>query len=247
MLELPTAEFHRTEAIWSELDAHLVVRSVLAGLTPARMWVDDALTPRAGFMWAGHRLLLGGVSDHGPFNHALRELILETLYPEALAGQHVMFTLYYAPSDRDAQTAAMFEGKHPVKGWRNYLTCATPPTDWRPWLPAEFTLRAVDAAVLDQPDLEQVDQLREELCSERPSVNDFLQKSFGVCLTHGHTLAGWCLSEYNTGPRCEVGIETLPAYQRRGLGTAMTLALAEQAWAQGFQHIGWHCWADNPA
>jgi RimJ/RimL family protein N-acetyltransferase len=40
---------------------------------------------------------------------------------------------------------------------------------------------------------------------------------------------------------------TLPAYQRRGLGTVMTLALAERAWAQGLHHIGWHCWVNNHA
>jgi RimJ/RimL family protein N-acetyltransferase len=83
------------------------------------------------------------------------------------------------------------------------------------------------------------------MCSERPAVADFLEKSFGVVAIHGDELAGWCTSEYNSGNRCEVGIGTLEPYQRRGLATVMGSALVEHALWRGITHIGWHCWASN--
>ncbi len=61
------------------------------------------------------------------------------------------------------------------------------------------------------------------MTSERPS-EDFLRRSFGQCLVHNGAIAGWCLSEYNSGPRCEVGIAVAEPYQRRGLATTMAIA-----------------------
>jgi RimJ/RimL family protein N-acetyltransferase len=87
--------------------------------------------------------------------------------------------------------------------------------------------------------------LREELCSERETVEEFLEKSFGFAILQEAALAAWCLSEYNTGGRCEVGVATVEKYQRRGLGTVVTLALVEHALAHGYHTVGWHCWKRN--
>jgi RimJ/RimL family protein N-acetyltransferase len=90
--------------------------------------------------------------------------------------------------------------------------------------------------------------LVEEMCSERASVEGFVAHSFGLCPVHeSGALAGWCLSEYNTGDRCEVGIATLPPYQRLGLATPLGSAFVELAAARGVTRIGWHCFAGNAA
>jgi RimJ/RimL family protein N-acetyltransferase len=83
------------------------------------------------------------------------------------------------------------------------------------------------------------------MVSERPSVEDFLQRSFGVCLLYDETIVGFCLSEYNCAGRCEVGVWTAESHRQRGLGKLMSLALVEQALQRGLSEVGWHCWADN--
>ncbi len=45
--------------------------------------------------------------------------------------------------------------------------------------------------------------------------------------------------------RCELGIETLPAVQRRGLATVTALATIAHAQSVGIAEIGWHCWKRN--
>jgi RimJ/RimL family protein N-acetyltransferase len=87
--------------------------------------------------------------------------------------------------------------------------------------------------------------LTEEMVSERPSIDDFLAKSFGVCLLHEGEIIGWCLSEYNCGPRCEIGIAVAEPFRRRGLATLMARAFIDQALTQGVYDIGWICWAGN--
>ena len=115
---------------------------------------------------------------------------------------------------------------------------------------ARLALRAVDRELVTAAELGRMEQLREEMCSERPSVEDFLARSFGVCLVDEEqdTLAGWCLSEYNCDDRCEVGIEVDEAYQRHGLGTLLARALCQEAFTRrGIRRVGWHCLAANAA
>jgi RimJ/RimL family protein N-acetyltransferase len=87
--------------------------------------------------------------------------------------------------------------------------------------------------------------LTDEMCSERESVQDFLAKSFGVCLISGDQIAGWCLSEYNTGHRCEVGIAVLDEFQQRGFATLLAYSFVELARNKDVARIGWHSSAAN--
>ena len=93
--------------------------------------------------------------------------------------------------------------------------------------------------------LQGIEALLEEMQSERASADDFLDRSFGIIAVHGDKLAGWCLSEYNIGDRCEVGIATMRPFQRRGIATALATAFVGQARGHGIVRIGWHAWARN--
>jgi hypothetical protein len=81
--------------------------------------------------------------------------------------------------------------------------------NWAVGLPAGFRLRLVDAALLADEGIQNMAYLTEEMVSERPSIDDFLAKSFGVCLLHEQEIVGWCLSEYNLAPG---GFPPWPAY-----------------------------------
>jgi GNAT superfamily N-acetyltransferase len=105
-----------------------------------------------------------------------------------------------------------------------------------------MSVQQVDAALLNRSG-----DLLAEACSERASVDDFLERSFGLALLHEDEIVGWCLSEYNLDHRCEVGIAVVPSYQQRGLATALGTAFANEAHSRGITEIGWHCWVDNEA
>ena len=155
------------------------------------------------------------------------------------------FILQVADPAWEAHLEAILPCLEPVHGLRQYYACRQLARPWQPLLPPGYQLRQVDAALLDTPDLSGLDALRMEMVSERPSVEDFLQRSFGVCLLHDETIVGFCLSEYNIAGRCEVGVWTAEAHRQRGLGKLMSLALVEQALRDGYAEVGWHCWADN--
>ncbi len=245
MYELTSNEYEKAMPLFQGMEIHLAVKAALAGLVPAKLYVDDPNAPHSALAGIQSRFYLTGAEDTPTFHADLRRFFLESIYPEALAAGKEMFVLHYAPDPWANVIEKILEGKYPIPDRRQYYRFKEFKQNWRTLLPAGFTLRVVDRTLLETGQLQNLDGLRHEMCSERPSVEEFLAQSFGVCIVHGEALAGWCLSEYNTSDSCEIGIETLEPYQKRGLATAMTSAFVEHARARGITQIGWHCYASN--
>ncbi len=246
---LALADYVHAAKLFRPMPNHLAVAALLAGAVPGQIYVDDAGQPRAAVAWLGYRVYVAG--DPGAAAEEVRRLVAEVVFPAARARGNFGGNLHYTPEAwAPVLEAALLPGMEcaasPCEFYEYDARAQGAPPDPRAALPPEFSLCSVDAGLLARP-LAGRDALREEMCSERPSVEEFLAKSFGVCLVRGDELAGWCLSEYNLGDRCEVGIETREPYRRRGLGTAMALALVEAALARGITRVGWHCQARNAA
>ena len=246
MLELTPQEFEKIRPLVLSIDDHLAIYGILSGAVPARVYVDDPEQPQAAFVRAGQRYYLLGACDNPRFNQELRQLFFEHIYPQERQNGSVMFMLYYAPEAWEGVIPQILSGKFPIRTRRQYYEFRNPRPDWRTLLPDGFSMVFIDHDFLQTyPQLNHMHDLLEEMCSERPSVEDFLEKSFGVCLVNGDDLAGWCLSEYNQPGRCEIGIASMQPYQRRGLATLMTGSFVEYALFSGVTRIGWHCYSDN--
>ncbi len=245
---LAATEYARVRPLFQPLEHHLATAAILDGSAPAAIYVDDPAQPAAAFTWTGYRFFLAGSPQQAAFNEEVRTLLAETIAPQALASGLEMFELKVASDDWEAPIrATTLRGHEVIPAQRQYFRFAALRHDWRALLPAGFRLAFVGPDLLARTDLANLDALREELCSERPSVEDFLARSFGlvaICEADA-ALAGWCTSEYNSGAACEVGIGTLEPYQRRGLATVMGSAFVEYALSCGVTQIGWHCWARN--
>ena len=243
--ELKPAELGQARPLFRALDHHLAVNAILEGTVPGTIYVDDRAFPHAAFTGFKHRCFLVGSPENDAFNEALRLLLTGTLYPHLRAGPG-MLALTVAPESWEDKLNLILD-KRPIKVLRQFYLFEKLKHDWRALLPEGFRLRLIDAALLEERQLTDLTILEDELCSERASVHEFLDKSFGVAALHGDELAGWCTSEYNSGGRCGVGIGTLKPYRRRGLAAAMASALIEHALSRGVTHIGWHCFAGNEA
>ncbi len=60
MFELSFIDYDKTRPLFEAMDYHLALSAILAGSTPARVFVDDPDHPRAAFVWSGHRFCLAG-------------------------------------------------------------------------------------------------------------------------------------------------------------------------------------------
>jgi RimJ/RimL family protein N-acetyltransferase len=230
---------------------NLAVQAILGGSVPAEIYVDDPTLPQVALTQSKQRYYLAGSPENQVFNDDLHRRLAGPRSAHQNKSDSDLFILYYEPADAWEETLdALLRDVDPIRFQREYYTIWTAGDKSDPSstpLPEGFTLHYVDQELLAQEHLRNLDDLLEELCSERQSVEDFLARSFGFCLLHGDEVAGWCLSEYNTAGRCEVGIATFEPHRRRGLGTAMVAALLAHAPSQGISYVGWHCYATNVA
>jgi GNAT superfamily N-acetyltransferase len=247
MRPLPPTDFQQVQPLLASLDEHLVIFSLLASITPGHVYVDQPGNPQVALIDAGYRVFLAGSPQDRALSQSLNRLLTRQVIPQAKAAGRDALLLHLADPTWDTELESVLAGLYPLWRLREYYECTRLREDWRPLLPSGFALQPVTAELVARDELENVGYLREELCSERPSIEDFLARSFGFCVLDGSSLAGWALSEYNLAGRCEVGIATIDEYQRRGLGTVTALALVEYALANGYSRIGWLCWKSNVA
>ena len=245
MFLLNPSEIELARPLLTSLDHHLATACILEGSVPAQVYVDNKEHPQVVLAVASRRLFLAGNPEIEAVILSLQRLFDETLYPQALAAGHEMFVLYYQPSGWREKLDLILKDKYPLHSQRQYYAFKELKNDWRSLLPEGFILRHADRKFVDDPRIKNPEFLTEEMCSERESVEDFLQHSFGICLVHEDEIIGWCLSEYNHGDACEVGIATQAAFQKRGFATLMASAFIEYARSQGVTRIGWHCYASN--
>lgn len=221
---------------------HLILESMIAGLTKGAVYVDEPTQPGAALFQYKHRLFLSG-EPNPTFANDLKTLFRETIFPQAKIEGYAASVLYFDSEKWQPIIEKIADGKRSYTGRRRYFRRRPSANPSQP--PENISIRPINADLIGQTHLENIDLLIEEIQSERGSVDDFLKLSFGVCALAGDVITGLCTSEYNTGSRCEVGIMTMDAYQRRGIATAMAHAFAAEAASHGIAEIGWHCWANN--
>jgi hypothetical protein len=246
MYELQQSQFAETRSLFTPLSHHLAIESILAGLTPGRIFVDDVERPRTAVAWFKRRVFLAGNRTDDSVNIALNRLFADVYYPEMKAAGFTQsaFTLVYTPGWERAMDVVL-AGKDPMRGQRFYYRIDPTKTKWKVRVPREFKLRWVNAALLEDASLTNPEYVTKEMVSERPSVEDFLEKSFGTCVVQENEIVGWCMSEYNVGKRCELGIETAEQVQQRGLAIATASATIREAARRGYTEIGWLCEFEN--
>lgn len=246
MFLLPPEHLGRVRPLFRKMDMHLALHALLAGEVDAPVYVDDIDHPHLALTWAMSRVYLAGKPGSQAVAEALRKVFTGVLMREALKADREAYMLHYPDASWEPFIALVLQEREPIQVGRQYYALKEAKADWRPLLPAGMQVRAVDAALLAEK-WHNPEFLTEEMVSERPSVEDFLAKSFGVCLTRDDEILGWCLSEYNTHHRCEVGIAVRGDLRRRGLATMLAQAFVEMAQARGVARVGWHCSANNAA
>ena len=245
--QLSPDSFHLAHRLF-DTETRLAVTAALAGESPAELYVDDPAAPQAAILmlW-NHRIYLAGTPIKAAFSHDFASLLHDRYMPQGKEWLPFGFAIDFTPSLWEDSLASLFTDMESLRAEHQYYSIRLRKPIEAPALPEGFVLRKVDEALLAQSSLGNYQSLVGEIHSEAPSVDDFLQHRFGYCLQYGQELVGWCLSEYNHGKQCELGIETLEGFQRRGLATATALATMAHAQSVGMSRVGWHCWKANIA
>ncbi len=249
--ELAAADFSKVLPLFEQGPvqyANRVIAGVAAGNSPGRIWVDDAAAPQTALLWdRSYNYYLAGQADNPAVNATLRALVTETLAPATLGTALAAFKLYYTPASWTAPAQDIFTAATLTPRDRVYCTFNAPRVaDWRNRVPAGFAIRPIDAALLDDANLQYRDYVLEEIGWCWNSVAHFLRQGFGFAVLEGNVIRGWCTAEYCSPGHCGIGIEVQHEYNGRGLATLVAAAFVEHSVIAGLiPH--WDSWADNGA
>lgn len=235
MDRLPGGETHRVRHLFGSAHLSLVVDGVAAGNTPATVWADDAGAPRSALVWDGaHNLYFAGDLDRAG---GWRDLFDREIAP---AGTGILKVHAGA-----ASAAAIFAGLRMRERERVfYRRDAAPVADRRRALPTGFRITPIHDGYDDLSALTNAGDVTAEIESGWHSVADFRRDGFGFAVHTGDTIVCWCTAEFRSGGKCGIGIETVAAYQGRGLATLTAVAFVEHCATRGVTPH-WDAWASN--
>ena len=231
-------------SFFEEMSAyHLAVPSVLAGILPGRIYVDDPGRPASAILIPSskYRVYVGGE----PSAQLLADVI-HLLY-EPSPAQRYGFMAHYPSSAWEATIERVLQGLGTSASLRHYYHLTEPSAPVAPPPPEAIVLAQISPTLVEDASLVSRDLLIDEIHSESPSLEYFFRQHFGFCALDGRQIVGWCLAKYHYQSRYELGIGTIDAYQRQGIATQVASAVIKQAFAEGATEIGWDCWASNSA
>jgi GNAT superfamily N-acetyltransferase len=236
------AAYPSVSSLFEEMSAyHLAAPSVLAGILPGRIYVDDLDCPTAAILIPSNQyhLYMGGE----PSERLLTEVI-HLVYKPSLA-QGYWFMAHYPSNAWKAAIEHALNGLGMSTSLRQYYRLREPSLPLPSPLKDTIVVARIDQTLVDDASVVNRDLLIDEIHSESPSLEHFFRQNFGFCALDGRQLVGWCLAEYQYQGRYELGIGTIEAYQRQGIATHVASAVIQRAFAEGATEIGWHCWASN--
>lgn len=247
MPEIFSPQNQLARPLFRELErSHALVPALFEGNLTARLYVDDASAPRAGVIVCNGRVLCAGDAPQADFLAEMARRFSDELLPAHRARGDDAVLVCASGAGWDAVFSTLFAGGRRYTETRQYyeITDFSPRPDLR--LPDGFSMHLITPEFLSRK-LGGLSLVREEMCSERSSVEEFLEWSFGLCPVHSDAIAGWCMSEYNVAARCEIGIATAEEHQRKGIASLSTWYFLAEAHRRGYQRVGWDCWARNLA
>lgn len=246
MPEISSFDNHLARPLFQELErTHALVAAFFERHATARLFVDDISTPQTGVLVCNSRILCAGDASRIDFVDEMARAFSNELIPAYTARGNDAY-LVYASRGWDAAIQNLFPTHGLYYGTRQYYETTELNSKAEIQLPDGYCVQLITPELLSS-ELNGLDAVREEMCSERASVEDFLARSFGICPVYENEIAGWCMSEYNVGDRCEIGIATAPKHQRKGIATLTTRYFLAEANRRGYTSVGWDCWTRNQA
>jgi RimJ/RimL family protein N-acetyltransferase len=244
--ELPEAAYQTVVPLFEAAPpayAQLVIRSVVAGNAPGRVWVDDAGQPRSVLVWdKGQCFDLAGTADNGAFNAAAAELIHTQIAPDLAARGLTLIKVRYATPEWEPVIPDLFPATLTRRERRLYTFAAAHLPDWAERVPPGCALVPIDEALLARADLQNRERVWEEIACCWTAR--FFEQGLGIAALHDTAIVGWCTGEYASGQQIGIGIETITTYQGRGLATLMAAAFVAHCQARDLVPY-WDCWASN--
>ena len=248
--EVPRPDIGAYAGLFPGEQLALVLASVTAGNTAARLWIasqdgDDAVA----LLWdkGNNVFYLAGPGLAEGAHDRLERLIATEIRPQALDEGRVYFRargLDPAMDDALPRLLAPTTLRELVElffGFRQTRSNDVP----SPSVP-NIGFAPIDRALLEREDLANLHEIQDEIRWMWGTEERFHAQGWGyAALVPGRAIC-WCTAEYVSGSQCGIGIATDREYERRGVATATAVHFVEACLRRGVRPF-WECAAGNLA
>lgn len=235
-------KYSNLTSVFKEFDFQIIVKAVIDGSSPGKIWVNDEEDPHCGFMATTEGWFLAGDTHNKGFNQGLKKLIYDMVlrkdFYSPVNPNFLSYLFFHIDSEQWKETFTdIFDIRPPLPTHRIHFECKNVIFDWKSKLPKGYRLLQIDST-LDIDTLEFPEDIEEWI---EHSLKDQIKRGFGKCLVHGNKVVVWINSDCASGDECEIGIITTETYRLRGLGALTAAATVENCLSSGFSSVGWHC------
>ncbi len=247
-IRLPKDQYERARPLFEPLHYQLVVESMLDGTNPGWLYVDDEMAPTCGWMVNSEGFFLAGEPTNKQFNTWLKKWFEDYLrHGNADWESEAVLLFDISSDDWISSFPDIFSLRPPLEVNRLHYLCREVRVDWRPLLPEGFSVHQLDEHILEDDALEIPDHLRLWVKMNWGTKESYLKHGFGTCIVHESSIVSYSLADCVHGDECEIGIQTLERFRRRGLATVTAAANIDLAFDRGFEVVGWHTHDYNEA
>ena len=246
--ELKPNEFEKVHSLFQGFEYSLSIQAAIEGNNPGRIFADDVSYPRTALALTVEGYLLAGENGNPETNAALRQLFKDRIFTgEVFVNGDDSMSLAVHPETWEARLPELIPTYEIEKLDRYHYLCRKLKFDWRKNIPAGYTVRRVDRALLDDAQVVFSDDARGWMNFEEVwwTEENFLSKGVSFVVLYENEVVAWCTPDCVAGDQMDIGIITLRAHRRRGLATIAVAATVEHCLHSGFSAVGWHCNAIN--
>ena len=240
--ELNLKDYENTRSLFEGFNYQVVVRAVVEGTSPGKIWVNDVSNPTSGFMATTEGWFLAGAPENEEFNKNLRmlvhDMILNGKYYSPVNPDFLHELFFHIDSERwKTKFSYIFDIRPPLPSYRMHFVCRKVVLDWHKMIPTDYQIISVDSD-FDIGLFECPPDVQEWISH---SLEDQKKRGFGKCLIHGNKIVVWVNADCASKNECEIGIITTDDYRRKGLGSITAAATVDSCLSKGYSLIGWHC------
>ncbi|CAG7616342.1 GNAT family N-acetyltransferase [Paenibacillus allorhizosphaerae] len=243
MYLLPKHQYENVRPLFEPFTHQLISKSIMAGNTIGTIYVDHVEEPKSAVMnGIDFEMLFAGDPGNEDFNRTFGDM-LERETISAMKGRRVPYMNMYYESKQWKQAIQLViasKQKLSTVKKRFYTMDSTSNVSPKQSLNENASLRLIDGSLLNDPSINNVDQVMQWIHVAWPSKERFLEKGIGYCIVEGNTIASWCLSLFVDSKHHELGLMTDEAYRRKGYAKAAASACARRCLDDGkIPH--WNC------
>lgn len=243
MDEIDNSQFSKVNPLLQGVSTYLSLSAIIKGRSSGRIWVNDPLNPGIAFVWDLVNGFLFVLGRSTVYSSEMNLFLKERLLPLAKKSGYTNMYVIILSAFTDEQLNHLFEGLsfktgniHHFRLHKNTIDELT--------IPPAFQLVRIDGKILESKKITNIKEVKRCITACWRNLENYFQEGIGYALLTNDTVVSWCSTDYVVLSKCELYVETFTPYERKGFGTAVTLACVRECLNQNYE-VNWHCWHGN--